>query len=105
MGPLWGAWFTSSGAQGVEPEPAMKTVMDDWRKGQQVPAEERIVLGKQMWELLIDNVYYIGVIGQVPATMGLRIANVDLGNVPAREVISLDGMTPALTLPDTYYWK
>lgn len=105
MGPLWGLWFMSNGEQGEEPEEGMKFIMDAWKQGQQVPYDERVALGKEMWQTIVDNVYYIGVIGQVPATMGLRIADTNLGNIPARQVISLDGMTPGLSRPDTFYWK
>ena len=104
-GPLYAKWFQSSGAQGKEPPARMRELMDKWKKAFGVPEKERIELGKEVWKIAAEEVYIIGVIGMGPASMGVRIAKTNLGNVPSRQYNSPDGKTPTISRPVTFYWK
>jgi hypothetical protein len=53
-GPLYVKWFHSAGAQGKEPEPRMKELMEKWKKAFGVPEKERIQLGKDIWKMAGD---------------------------------------------------
>ena len=47
-------------------------------KGREVPAEERYELGKEIWKILIDEVWTIGIAGQVwyhPRVLNNQLAN------------------------------
>ena len=83
----------------------MKTIMSKWREAFGVPREERIALAKEIWAIAADEVYIIGVIGLGPASMGVRIAKTDLGNIPSRMYNSPDGKTPGISRTMTFYWK
>jgi peptide/nickel transport system substrate-binding protein len=103
-GTLNGLWFQTNGEEGMEPEPYMKQMMANWRKGFSVQREERIALCKEVWRLAVDNVNNIGIVGPGPASMGVRIAKTDLGNMPSRHFNSPDVKTPGISRPVTFYW-
>ena len=104
-GPLYVKWFHSAGAQGKEPEPRMKELMEKWKKAFGVPEKERIQLGKDVWRIAAEEVYIIGVVGQGPAAMGVRVVKNNMGNIPSRMYNSPDGKTPGISRPATFYWK
>jgi peptide/nickel transport system substrate-binding protein len=104
-GILYTQWFQSAGTQGKEPPPRLRELMEKWRKAFGVPEEERIKLGKEVWKIAAEEVYVIGVIGMGAASMGVRLAKVNLGNVPSRQYNSPDGKTPGISRPVTFYWK
>jgi peptide/nickel transport system substrate-binding protein len=105
QGPLYARWFNSAGTQGKEPPPRMRELMDKWRKAFSVPEEERIKLGKEVWQIAAEEVYAIGVIGMGAASMGVRIAKTNMGNVPSRQYNSPDAKTPSISRPVTFFWK
>jgi peptide/nickel transport system substrate-binding protein len=104
-GPHYVKWFHSAGAQGKEPEPRMKELMDKWKKAFGVPEKERIQLGKDVWKIAAEEVYIIGVVGMGPASMGVRVVKTNMGNIPARMYNSPDGKTPGISRPATFYYK
>jgi peptide/nickel transport system substrate-binding protein len=104
-GPLYVKWFHSNGAQGKEPEPRMKELMEKWKKAFGVPEKERIQLGKDIWKIAAEEVFIIGVVGQGPAAMGVRVVKNNMGNIPSRQYNSPDGKTPGISRPATFYWK
>jgi peptide/nickel transport system substrate-binding protein len=104
-GALWGLWFQTDGAEGEEPPASMRKILENFRKGFGVPQEERVALTKEIWALIIDEAYLIGVVGLSPAAMGVRIANRDLGNIPARQYNSPDVKNPGISRPVTFFYK
>ena len=99
-----GLWFQTNGEDGMAPPAYLQTVMSNWRKGFGAPDAERTALCQEIWQLLVDNVNNIGVVGPGPASMGVRIAKTDLGNVPSKQYNSPDGKTPGISRPVTFYW-
>jgi peptide/nickel transport system substrate-binding protein len=104
-GALYAAWFQSNGAQGKEPPPKVKEVMDKWRKGFGVPEDEQVKLGKEIWATVVDEVFMAGVVGLAAAVSGVRLIKNNMGNVPARQFNSPDGKTPGTSRPVTFYFK
>ncbi len=104
-GPLYARWFQSGGTQGKEPPARMQELMAKWAKAFGVPEEERIQLGKEVWKIAADEVYIIGVVGQSGASMGIRIAKTDMGNVPSRQYNSPNAMNPSISRPVTFFWN
>jgi peptide/nickel transport system substrate-binding protein len=104
-GILYTQWFQSNGAQGKEPPPRLRELMEKFRKAFGVPEDERVKLGKEIWQIAAEEVYVIGVIGMGAASMGVRLAKVNLGNVPSRQYNSPDGKTPGISRPVTFFWK
>ena len=105
MGPLWAQWFRSNGTQGKEPSEPMKKLMELWKKAFGMPEEERIKLGKEIWRIAVEEQWAIGTVGLSPAAQGVRIVSNNVGNNPARQYNSPDGMTPATSRPETLFFK
>ena len=105
IGPLWGQWLVSNGAQGREPTAPMKKLMALWQQGFGVPEAERIGIGKEMWRVAVEQQWAIGTVGLSPAVMGVRIVSNRMGNSPDRLYNSTDGMTPAPSRPETFFFK
>ena len=47
----------------------------------------------------------IGIVGMGPASMGVRIAKNNIGNIPSRMYNSPDGKTPSNSRTVTFYYK
>ncbi len=105
MGSALGLWFQSNGEKGQEPHAELKEVMALYKKAFGVPEEERIEIGKQIWRIVLDQAWSVGLVGQSPASLGVRVAKVDLGNVPERQFNSPDTKTPGISRLQTIYWK
>jgi peptide/nickel transport system substrate-binding protein len=104
-GPLYARWFHSAGTLGKEPPARLKELMEKFKRAYGVPEKERIELGKEVWKIAAEEVYIIGVIGMGPASMGVRVAKTNMGNVPSRQYNSPDGKTPTISRPVTFFWK
>ena len=105
IGPLWGQWLLSNGEQGREPSAPMKKLMALWKQGLAAPESERIEIGGEMWRVAVEQQWTLGTIGLSPAVMGVRIVSNRLGNSPGRQYNSTDGMTPAPSRPETFFFK
>jgi peptide/nickel transport system substrate-binding protein len=105
FGPQYGLWFQSGGSKGKEPPPRLRQLYAMYTRGFGVPEAERIRLGQEIWKIVIDEQWSIGIAGLSPAAMGIRVAKVNLGNVPARQFNSPDTKTPSTSQPVTFFWK
>ncbi len=105
MGSALGQWYQSNGEKGMEPHPELLEVMTLYRKAFGVPEAERIEIGKQIWRIVLDQAWSVGLVGQSPASLGVRVAKVDLGNVPERQFNSPDTKTPGISRLQTLFWK
>ena len=104
-GPLYGLWFQSGGSQGLEPPMWLQDLYTKFRKAFGVPEDERAELGKEIWEIVVDNVLKIGVVGLSPANMGVRVVKTTMGNIPARQFNSPAVKTPSVSRPMTFFFK
>ena len=68
-------------------------------------SDERIETAKKIWEILIDQQYGIGTVGQSPALMGVRLVSNKLGNIPGRNCIAQHCRTPGGAHPETWFYK
>jgi peptide/nickel transport system substrate-binding protein len=105
ISPLWAQWFQSDGTKGKEPSAPMKELMDLWKKSFGVPEAERVAIGKQLWRIAVEEQWAVGTVGLSPAAQGVRVVSNKMGNVPSRQYNSPDGMTPATSRPETFFFK
>ena len=105
LGPLYGAWFLSGGTEGKEPPPRMRQLMEMWHEGRTVPDDERNEMGKEMWKIVVEELWTIGNVGIAPGFMGLLMYKNGLGNIPDRLIMTSRGQTPGHFRPETFYWK
>ncbi|MEM7022672.1 MAG: ABC transporter substrate-binding protein [Pseudomonadota bacterium] len=106
MGPEYAKWYASNGEQGREPDdPKMVEIFDLYRAAAGQKSDERIETAKKIWEILADQQYGIGTVGQSPAFMGVRLVKNSLGNIPSRNCIAQHCRTPGGAHPETWYYK
>jgi peptide/nickel transport system substrate-binding protein len=105
MGVPYAAWYSSGGKTGKEPPAIVKQALDLLVKGRTgVSDQERIDIGKQLFQIAIDNVFTIGIVGH-DLSGGIRIAKTTLGNVPGRTLNSNALLSPTGVMPQTFYFK
>lgn len=105
MGPLYGVWFQSNGKEGLEPPPELREAMELFKAAYFMSDEDRTKAAQQIWAAHVDQVWTIGVIGLGPASMGVRVYDVNLGNVPARQYNSPTVKNPSISRPQTFFWR
>jgi hypothetical protein len=69
------------------------------------PEEKRTAIAQEIWKLLVDQVWSIGIVGLSPAYMGTRVVNERLENVPARTCVSQHCRGPFSGHPEQWYYR
>ena len=106
MGMAYARWYASKGASGKKPDdPELLRAFDLFRASFGAKEEDRVNNGKEIWKILVDNVYSIGTVGQSPAFMGVRIVKNNMGNIPERQTNAQHVRTPYSSQPITFYFK
>jgi peptide/nickel transport system substrate-binding protein len=105
-GAAYAQWFASNGAIGIKPTDAgLLKGFEMFRAAASQPEEKRTQIAQELWKLLVDEVWSIGLVGQSPAYMGTRVVNERLENVPARTCVSQHCRTPWSGHPEQWYYR
>jgi peptide/nickel transport system substrate-binding protein len=106
MGMAYAKWYASGGTAGKKPEdPEMLRAFDLFRDAFGAKEADRIKNGKELWKIIVEQTWSIGVVGQSPAFMGVRIVKNNMGNVPERQVNAQHARTPHTSMPITFFFK
>ena len=105
MGLPYQQWIRSGGKQGKEPFQGYKDLYALWDKGYGSTEQERIQIGKQVHQMVIDQVFQIGIAGQGLTNYGIRLAKNNLANVPERVINSTTARISCNTFPMMFYFK
>ena len=103
-----GKWWQSSGTDpdGMEPpEPRMKEAFELLGKASGMKLEGRNKNAQEIWKIVIDEQFSIGTCGLSPASLGCRIVNSKMGNVPARHANAQHMRTPSGSHTPCLYYK
>jgi peptide/nickel transport system substrate-binding protein len=104
VGPAFGVWYSTGGAEGVEPPDNVKAVLDLFSQGLAASPEERITIGQEIWRIITDEVWTMGTVGQSGAFMGVRVVKNNMGNIPDRHFNIQAGQTPNISRPSTFFF-
>ena len=105
-GAAYAQWYASNGAAGIKPtDPELLKGFELLRSAVSQPEERRVQIAQEIWKLLVDQVWSIGMVGQSPAYMGTRVVNERLENVPARTCVSQHCRTPWSGHPEQWYYR
>jgi peptide/nickel transport system substrate-binding protein len=105
-GAAYAQWYASNGASGIKPtDPMLLKGFELLSSAAGQTEEQRTETAKEIWKLLVDQVWSIGLVGQSPAYMGTRVVNERLENVPARTCTSQHCRTPWSGHPEQWYYK
>jgi peptide/nickel transport system substrate-binding protein len=106
MGAAFARWYASGGASGKKPDdPEMLRAFDLFRAAYGMKEDDRIKAGKDIWKIIVQQTWSIGVVGQSPAFMGVRIVKNNMGNIPQRQTNAQHARTPYSSMPITFYFK
>ena len=99
-------WYSSNGAAGVKPrEPELLQAYELVRRAAGEPQAERDKTAQEVWRLIAEQAWGLGMVGQSPAFMGVRLVNDRLENVPERICISQHCRTPWSAHPEQWYFR
>jgi peptide/nickel transport system substrate-binding protein len=99
-------WYASNGQQGMEPtDPELKRALELFRSAAEQQEAERNKTAQEIWRILVDQQYIIGVVGQSPAQFGVRLVSRNLANIPGRACIAQHCRTPGTSHPETWFFK
>ena len=82
LGPLYGRWALSKGAEGVEPPASIKRVMEIVDQAKTVGPDQQAKLAQELFRIWTDNLWEVGAIGLTPMVQGVVVANARFRNVP-----------------------
>jgi peptide/nickel transport system substrate-binding protein len=103
--PLYGLWFDSAGASGVEPpaDHAIRDVWEAWENAQTAATlDEANQYVQDMVTIHKENVWVIGLVGETPS---IFIASNDLGNVPTGFINDDALRSPGNAQPAQFFFR
>jgi peptide/nickel transport system substrate-binding protein len=106
MGSAWAHWYASGGSAGTKPDdPAMLHVYDLLRSASSKPEAERNATAQEIWRIVADAKWQIGLVGQAPGSRGSRVVSDRLENVLARVCISQHCRPPWSARPEQWFFR
>jgi len=106
IGPLYGLWWTSGGKSGTEPpQGPLHRVMDLHEEGKGVTAEQRVAMGKEIFEINCEELWTIGTIGMSPMSQGIVVTKNKFRNVPETIANNVLLYTCGNAMPEQFFWK
>jgi len=106
MGSAYAQWYVSGGTKGLRPaQPEMLRVYDLMRAAPGQPEAQRNALAREIWRIVADQKWQIGLVGQAPGSQGTRVVSDRLENVPARVCISQHCRPPWSARPEQWFYK
>jgi len=106
LGMPFARWYATNGQQGKKPtNPEMLRAMDLLRSAAGKKEAERIQIAREIWKIIVEECWVIGVVGLSPAWMGVRIVKNNLGNIPMRQTNAQHTRTPNTSHPATFFFK
>lgn len=105
-GPEFARWYVSGGTEGMAPEdPHMIEVYDLFRKAPAVAEDERNKIAQEIWKIVVDQQWSIGVVGVSPGSFGTRVVSNQLVNSPERSCVANQCRTPSSAYPQQFFFR
>ena len=99
-------WYATEGKQGKKPEDArLLRALDIFRKGPGLKDAEQRQAAQEIWKIVLDQVYNIGLVGLAPGSYGVRVVKNNVGNVPGRLCQLREARIPCGAHPATLFYK
>ena len=104
VAPGYGSYYCDcnpSGWEGLEPHQELKELLDLHLRGTTVPEAEQAALGKEIFRRFGEDVYGIGLIGNVPRYAAIKNG---LRNVPTSWMGGAAERSPSTAFTEQFYW-
>lgn len=106
MGSAYASWYASGGTAGMKPDdPSLLRVYELMRVAPTKGEDERNEIAREIWRLVADAKWQIGLVGQAPGSQGNRVISNRLGNIPERICISQHCRPPWSARPEQWYFR
>ncbi len=106
MGSAWSQWYASDGKAGMKPDdPGMLRVYDLLRLAGSKPEAERNAIAQEIWRIVAEAKWQIGLVGQAPGSQGSRVVSDRLENIPGRVCISQHCRPPWSARPEQWFFR
>jgi peptide/nickel transport system substrate-binding protein len=106
MGSAWSHWYATNGKSGMRPDdPAMLRVFDLLRSVGSKPEAERNAIAQEIWRIVAEAKWQIGLVGQAPGSQGSRVVSDRLENIPGRVCISQHCRPPWSARPEQWFFR
>lgn len=99
-GPRSGQWFQDNSV-GIEPTGPIREQQLLYEEGSTLPREERVEIGKEIYAISCDNVFYIATVTDIPSWTGIVKNN--FHNLAVGFPFTTVGQSPGNTYPETWY--
>ncbi|MSP04981.1 MAG: hypothetical protein EXR05_07035 [Acetobacteraceae bacterium] len=104
-GSAWAQWFVSDGRTGMKPgDPHMLRILDLMRAAGGLPEAQRNATAQEIWRIVAEQKWQIGLVGQAPGSQGSRIVSNRLENIPGRICISQHCRPPWSARPEQWFF-
>ena len=103
-GPAFGSYYCDCHPEddpGMEPTGEMKELIDLHLRGTTVPESEQVELGKEIFRRWAEDVYGIGLVGNVPRYAAVKNG---LRNVPTSWMGGATERSPSTAFLEQFYW-
>jgi peptide/nickel transport system substrate-binding protein len=101
---LYRQWLVTDGAEGIEPSPEFKRIVEIIDTGKTVGIEEQVELAHELFQIWAESVYEIGTVGLTPLVQGVVVINNNLMNVPLSLGNDWPLRTPGNANPEQFYF-
>lgn len=99
--PAWASWYQTGGAEGSEPPPEAKRVLELWEITKQSGDQEEVAAAaREIQQIHAENVWSVSTIGSVPAPV---IVTNRLRNVPETGTLAFDWVYLARYNPEQFF--
>jgi peptide/nickel transport system substrate-binding protein len=99
-------WYSSQGAAGTKPtDPELVKALDLFRGASQQKEEKRTATAREIWKMIVEQQWGIGLVGQSPAILGVRVVSDKLRNIPERTCISQHCRAPGVARPEQWFYN
>jgi peptide/nickel transport system substrate-binding protein len=102
--PLYAKWFLTDGAEGLEPIPEFKRLVELREQAKTVGRAGQIEIAQEIYRVWSDNLFQVGTVGLTPMIQGVVVVNQNMRNVP--ELLANDWplRTPGNARPEQFYY-
>ncbi len=104
FGPLWKQWYDTNGAQGVEPPPDAKHIIELQDKAKTVGDADKVKLAQELFRIWVDDMFEIGTVGLTATDQGVAVVNAKLHNVPVNLTKDWPLRTPGNGRPEAWFF-
>jgi peptide/nickel transport system substrate-binding protein len=104
-GPLWKAWYDSGGREGTEPPAEVKRIVELIDGGKSANPQQQVRIAKELFQIWVDNMMEIGIIGLTPMVQGVVVVNPRLRNVPPTLGNDWPLRTPGNARPEQWFYR